>query len=208
MTTATQSKTIALSAVTPEFASAKIIAFAQDGRLEQGKWHGRRADGQQIACLLGSIHPKINAAVDCPASLMPQWLARLTISLFDRIPTGQVGRYGLAYGASVARWGALDADAWERIRKAFIIGVFGGAIDDATVHIGDATPALWPEIKAMAESVQALLLRDAPRQAYRELLPEARRLREAARAARSAARRTAAVVEAVAVVLPARLGLE
>ena len=112
--------------ITPAVASANILAFANEGRLIQGDWHKRSA-GRELACLLGSIDPKVRTAADCNADLMPLWMAEVTIKLFDRLPSADVVPTALRYGALIARWHTLDATAWDGVMRAFLVR----CIDDA-----------------------------------------------------------------------------
>lgn len=152
---------ISLDDITHEFASERILAFASEGRLVQGKWHGRQkgppgdGGGREIACLLGSIHARIDDPSKCPASLMPRWMSYLTVRLFDGVPFDRVAHYGQAYGQSMRRWGELDAERWERIRVAFIAALCGGAWSFAESLQPAEGYAWWPEAKALLERVRA-----------------------------------------------------
>ncbi|MDR3513745.1 MAG: hypothetical protein P4L73_19080, partial [Caulobacteraceae bacterium] len=195
---------IPLDAVTNEMAANNILAFAREGRLKQSNWHDRGADGQEIACLLGAIHPDINSTTACPAALMPRWLANLTVRLFDGVPTDRVTHYGEAYAQRINRWGVFDVAAWERVRVAFISKALGDAIARAESRSGVNPPSSWAPAKAVVDKLMALLLsttstRDDYRALYREAA-EARTLAWAVynkavatlRAARRAAAGTAA----------------
>ena len=171
-------KTITIDHAT---AAAHVEAFAREGRLEQNKWHGTDGQGREIACLLGSIHPEINAPEQCPASLMPLWLSRLTVRLFDGIPRARISEFGLAYAARLHRWSAIDAAGWERVRRAFIAEVLGGALKRREARIGQHAPEPWPEIKALSERLLKMLLEGTDNASnYRVLGDEARRLRDRA----------------------------
>ena len=54
-------------------------------RLTQNAWHRTESDGRQLACGLGVLGPNINGPRDCPASVMPQWLAQMVPWFFDRM---------------------------------------------------------------------------------------------------------------------------
>ena len=132
--------------ITHAEASTAILAAVATGTLVQGKWHDPGADGRHLACLLGSIHSEMKEAADCPADLMPLWMAELTVTLFDRVPAAEIYRIARRYGGLVARWHALDAAGWDAVLRRFLVR----AIDDAVryarpVAIGQS---YWPAVDA------------------------------------------------------------
>ena len=198
------STTISLADVTPEIAADSIMAFAREGRLVQGRWHGRGGGddgaGREIACLLGSIHPDINGTGDCPASLMPRWMAHLTVRLFDGVPAATVRHYGEAYATRMHRWGALDGAGWERIRKAFISEVMSGAMKRAEELAKGHTSPLLTEIRTVTDELLAMLMGGvATWSEYRALRDRAAKLRSKAWTEYHAARSRAEVAAAAAV---------
>jgi hypothetical protein len=185
---------ITLDAITHQVAAANIKAFADERRLEQGKWHGHGRDGREIACLLGAIHSGINEPAQCPAHLMPRWMARLTVRLFDGVARGLIFDYGRAYAERLQRWAAFDAAAWERVRRDFIAEVLGGVLKRAEGHSGALPPELWSAVKSVAERVLAVALAgDGVTRQWNALYAEARTARRAAWAHYHAVRRHAAV---------------
>ena len=72
-------------------AADRIAAFAREGRLVQDAWHDEQ-DGRELACLLGAIGPEVKSPEDCPASVMPAWLAHLRQGLVCRICRDVVAR--------------------------------------------------------------------------------------------------------------------
>jgi hypothetical protein len=181
-----------------DLAAGRIEAFAREGRLVQGKWHdgggggdGDDGGGRELACLLASIDPRINSASACPASLMPAWVASLTVRLFDGLPVGRVMDIGLAYGDRVRRWHVIDAAGWERVRKAFIQQVMDGALARLR-EIGAAKSPLWGKIAALVDRVAAGLKSESfTRAEWLELHKEASTIRAEAWRQYQAARRRA-----------------
>jgi hypothetical protein len=55
------------------------------GRIIQNDWRRDGDDGRELVCALAAFGPDINAASDCPADLMPQWLAEMVPVLDDGI---------------------------------------------------------------------------------------------------------------------------
>ena len=118
-------------------AAEQMTAFARDGRLIQNAWHGER-EGRELACLLGAIGPEVKSPEDCPASVMPAWLAHLLPTLFDGVRPERAADFGLRFAAALrvkpvadavrdrwlvrvvefARAAAADADAAEEAARA------------------------------------------------------------------------------------------
>jgi hypothetical protein len=99
-------------------ASQRILAHLHEGRLVQGTWH-RKQDGLELACLIGAISPEISSDTQCPASVMPSWLAVLTIPMFDWQSKAAAMTWAARFGAQMAQWHRLDSVAWDRLRAAF-----------------------------------------------------------------------------------------
>ncbi|MFB2351148.1 hypothetical protein, partial [Priestia megaterium] len=53
----------------------------ENGLLIQNSWH-QEQDGRQLACALGVLGGDIRGPADCPAQIMPRWLARLVPGFF------------------------------------------------------------------------------------------------------------------------------
>ena len=70
-------------------------AFEHDA-LIQGAWHSER-DGRQLACGLGVLGANVKSANDCPASIMPRWLAQLVPWFFDNQTSDDAKNWGLAF---------------------------------------------------------------------------------------------------------------
>jgi len=94
----------------------RLDSAIAEGRIIHSKWR-RVEGGREYVCLLAALSPEVadaEDAEDCPADVMPLWLALLTPDLDDYVsheyrPT-LIRRYaGLAH-----RWHVLDADAWQR----------------------------------------------------------------------------------------------
>jgi hypothetical protein len=138
-------------------ASQRILAHLHEGRLIQGTWH-RERDGREFACLLGAIAPNIEDSSKCPASVMPAWLARLVVPMFDGQNMAAAMTWAGRFGAQMGRWHALDSAAWERVRAAFCAACVAdaqrsadSAADDA--NAGDA--ARWVARAARAARAAA-----------------------------------------------------
>jgi hypothetical protein len=76
-------------------------AFLSDA-LIQGSWHTER-DGRQLACGLGVLGPDVNSPGDCPATVMPRWLAQMVPYFFDRQTAADAKSWGLKFYAELKR---------------------------------------------------------------------------------------------------------
>jgi hypothetical protein len=70
--------------------------------LIQSVWH-REQDGRQLACGLGVLGPDINGPRDCPATVMPRWLAQMVPRFFDRQTFADAKAWGLAFYQQLER---------------------------------------------------------------------------------------------------------
>lgn len=84
-----------------EYAKVYADAFANNA-LTQGAWHTER-DGRQLACALGVIGEEIEDPRDCPASIMPRWLAQMVPAFFDRQKAEYAFEWGKSFTAELAR---------------------------------------------------------------------------------------------------------
>lgn len=91
----------------PRIAGERLLTFVREGRLVQGEWW-RQKLGREVACLLGAA-AGITDVSECPASLMPAWVACSLPSLFD----GQTADHAMVFAR---RWGeAMVRPEWSRI---------------------------------------------------------------------------------------------
>jgi len=81
-------------------------AYEHDA-LIQSSWHSE-VDGRQLACALGVLGPEVKGPEDCPAAVMPRWLARMTPWMFDHQEAADAKAWGLAFYAELKR---LDGKA-------------------------------------------------------------------------------------------------
>ena len=154
--------------ITSQEAASRILSFLKDGRLVQGAWH--RQDGaRELACMIGAIDPKITGAEQCPAGVMPQWLAYVTVSLFDGQSKTDAMAWAERYAGLMSRWHVLEPDAWQRAEVRFKITCVRSAIASAEPVCKDKD--YWPKVTAAAQQVCDALegngdLKDAAADAY------------------------------------------
>ena len=81
----------------------RYAAFlARDG-IVQGTWHSTASDGRELACALGVIGPEISSPKDCPAHVMPRWLAQMVPWLFDNQQRKDALDWGSRFYDQIAR---------------------------------------------------------------------------------------------------------
>ena len=73
-----------------------------NGLLTQGAFHTER-DGRQLACALGVIGDGVNGAGQCPAQIMPRWLAQMVPGFFDRQKEADAFLWGIYFTEQLAR---------------------------------------------------------------------------------------------------------
>jgi hypothetical protein len=98
----------------------RLRAMALEGRLIQNAWTRRGEGDRELCCLLSALVPGLESMEECPSELMPHWLARLFIDLYDGLLRYEVARCGLLFAGAVsetAAWSALPG-ALERWRAA------------------------------------------------------------------------------------------
>jgi hypothetical protein len=137
-------------------AANNIERFARENRLVQNTWHRTAPDGREIACLLGAIHPAIDSPHACPATVMPKWLAELTVVLFDKLPRNDIHNRALAYAMSMRTWDKLGKNTWERVHRGVRAQIITFTLNFVRPIASKAT--CWTQVAgACTEVVRALL---------------------------------------------------
>jgi hypothetical protein len=101
-------------------ASERILAHLHQERLVQGLWH-QKYEGRELACLIGAISPEIDSVTGCPATVMPVWLARLVLVIFDGQSNADALAWAGRFATQMGRWHVLDSVAWGRVHEAFCL---------------------------------------------------------------------------------------
>ncbi len=91
-----------VTALTAKEAFARYEAAFKEDRLTQGEWHTEQ-DGRQLACALGTLGDDVNGPNDCPASVMPRWLAQMVPAFFDRQKLDDAKEWGVRFYAALAK---------------------------------------------------------------------------------------------------------
>lgn len=122
-------------------APQRVVYYLQRGRLVRHTWR----DSEGRVGLLAAMSPETadkETPDACPASVMPQWFAHLTLWI-DTCTTGAWRYFVIRYAELAARWHVLDAAGWERVRVGAIFALLrslqphtlGPAAYDATAHV-------------------------------------------------------------------------
>jgi hypothetical protein len=70
--------------------------------LVQGAWNTEQ-DGRHVACALGVLGPNVSGTGDCPATVMPRWLAQMVPWLFDAQTPEDAFAWGEEFYAELKR---------------------------------------------------------------------------------------------------------
>lgn len=137
--------------LTSQEASARLLSFLHEGRLIQGAWHETNGGGRELVCMIGALDPSIDSAMQCPSSVMPQWLAHCTVGLFDHQTKTDAMAWAERYGRLMARWGVLTPDAWARAEIRFKTECVRFAISAAEPVCKNTS--CWPQVASAAQQV-------------------------------------------------------
>ncbi|MDE2171206.1 MAG: hypothetical protein KGJ57_17560 [Sphingomonadales bacterium] len=144
---------------TTNLTRADRIALAKqyhaDGAIIQNAWSCEDEAGRHLVCALAAFGKpgEINGAGDCPADVMPAWLAQLVPSIDDGIAADQVLWFSGALIERAERWHVLSDAAWDRIRTGFLIAGVRRAVEAASAVHKDNAPSYWPKVTAATEQV-------------------------------------------------------
>ena len=84
---------------------ARYEAALANDQLTQGRWRDTAEDGRWLACALGVIGDKVSSPRDCPASVMPRWLAQMVPAFFDGQKPDDAKNWGLRFYKALADCG-------------------------------------------------------------------------------------------------------
>ena len=81
----------------------RYTAFYEEGRLVQSDWRTTDDDDRVLACALGVLGQDVESSNDCPAAVMPRWLAQIVVHLFDRQLFDDACDWGLRFYKALDR---------------------------------------------------------------------------------------------------------
>jgi len=140
--------------ITHDIASRNILTFLEEGRLVQKTWDDDR-EGRHVACLLGASGG-FKSTDECPASLMPRWLADCTVTLFDGLAPADVGPVAKRYGVLVGKWSVISPAGWDDTLGRGMVRLIDQAID--AVPASAKTQSYWPAIAEASEQCKAAII--------------------------------------------------
>lgn len=106
-------------------------SYLAAGAISQGHWRRQDEQGRELVCVLAAFGKDINGAEDCPAALMPRWLARLVPATVDGLPAHQLQRFASGLIDRAGRWSGLDGKAWDRVHAGLMMEIVWYATDVA-----------------------------------------------------------------------------
>ncbi len=127
-----------MSVTTAAAAFERYTEFYEQGRLVQSSWHETDSDGRQLACALGVLGDDVSSPRDCPAAIMPRWLAQMVPAFFDRQKKADALDWGKRFYAALARVGGSVPFSVVHDWHANTVTVLG--IDAAEKRGRDTTP--------------------------------------------------------------------
>ena len=125
------------TATTAAEAYARYTEYLHADRLVQSKWHDTAADGRALACGLGVLGDSVSSPRDCPAEIMPRWLAQMVPWFFDGQTFENAKTWGEAFYAELARLGGNVPFSVVHDWHATVVGPL--AIERAEARKGDVS---------------------------------------------------------------------
>ena len=126
-----------------------------DGTLIRNAWTGTDDQGRKTACLLAALAPetgRARSASVCPATVMPLWLAHLTVWIDDSGSEAAWPAMVRRYAGLASRWHALSPEDWRRLD--YRVRVI--CLDEADRHYDHD---LYPAVARAVQRVRALCCR-------------------------------------------------
>jgi hypothetical protein len=139
--------------ITHDIASRNILTFLEEGRLVQKTWDDER-EGRHVACLLGAAGG-FKSTSECPASIMPRWLAECTVTLFDGLAPADVAPVAKHYGALIGKWSVISPAGWDDVLGRWLVRLIDQAID--VVPASAKMQSYWPAIAEASEQCKTAI---------------------------------------------------
>ena len=128
-----------------------ILEHLERATLVRGVW----GDGNKRACLYTALVPGATSTDNCPADVMPQWLADLTPLLDGNVGQDKWRDRVARYGRASLRWHVLDAKAWDRVQRRFRAACIRHAlVFVAPLDHGDYWPQVLSVCTCIAETLE------------------------------------------------------
>lgn len=136
-----------------EIASHNILSFLEEGRLTKGTCP-ETIDGKYFGNLLYAAAEIINSS-DCPTELMPLWLAKTTVVLFDTLYKNATQDVAHRYGQLIGKWGVITDEGWYRVLSRYLGRLIDQALDSVPESVKNQE--YWPAIKNAASNCKRVI---------------------------------------------------
>ena len=93
-----------------------VHRYIDEGRLVRRAWRATDADGRELVCLLAALAPQVleyEDPADCPADVMPPWLAHLTPWIDDAGTQANWAEVVNRFANASTKWHILSDAAWQ-----------------------------------------------------------------------------------------------
>lgn len=120
---------------------AALERHIEEGTLIRHWWTGEDERGRATACLLAALSPEAaeaEDAIECPAGVMPAWLARMTPRIDDGGTADAWSSMVRRYARCARGWHTLDDAAWRRVLGHTMLECLVGDAPET-----EAVRALW-----------------------------------------------------------------
>jgi hypothetical protein len=168
-----------MTQITAEIAYDRYRYAYNHDALAQGAWHDTASDGRVLACALGVIDPTVNSALDCPAAVMPRWLAQHVVRFFDGQTERDAKSWGLSFYAELARIGGIVPFSVVHDWQATVVGPLNVEIAER-LKLDPALPAAVRDLHIQARDGTTIcreqwfdVLKPSLQQVYRKLYANA-----------------------------------
>lgn len=125
-------------------------AYLERGRIMQHDWRNRTG-GREYVCALAAFGPDINDSRDCPADLMPDWLADAVPSLDDGLRLIDTPTLVRGLVDRARRWHVLSPSDWKRVEARY--DRCNQAITAKYSHYGWGTTDTFIRMKALFNAI-------------------------------------------------------
>lgn len=136
----------------------RLNKFIAEGRLLRGLWHDTDSDGRERACLMAAMYPACGEQATeraCPVSLMPGWLASLSVWIDDNGTNAKWLEHVKRYAAVIPDVVALPAERLEALSRQVRVIIIREAVSHVTVDEWGVRAACEQTIAALESGEHA-----------------------------------------------------
>jgi len=143
--------------LTADRAIKNLSAYIAEQRLITGAW-SRTEDGKELGCLLhaiGNSEFNITDPSQCPASLMPAWLANWVPGAFDGAGQSEAYKVAALFRDFLEKTKGFDEPQWEKLRIFFLCSQIEFSIEQSK-KVCEGTE-YWPTVEGACVGMVAAL---------------------------------------------------